>query len=58
MSWQEQKDVSILPPFRGEHLLLTGGSSALLARLLPEPRLTIMRQGTRNNNFPLGIRLS
>lgn len=34
MSWQEQKDVGILPPSRGEHLLLMEGSSPLLASLL------------------------
>lgn len=58
MSRQEQKDVSILPPSRGEHLLLMEGSPPLLASLLLELELTIMRRGTLNNNFPLGIRLS
>lgn len=58
MSGQEQKDASILPPSQGEHLLLMEGSSPLLTSLLFELQLTIMRQGTLNNNFPLGIRLS
>lgn len=58
MSRQEQKDVSILPLSQGEHLLLMEGSSPLLASLLFELELTIMRQGTLNNDFPLGIRLS
>lgn len=58
MSRQEQKDVSILPLSQGEHLLLMEGSSPLLASLLFELELAVMRQGTLNNNFPLGIRLS
>jgi len=58
MSRQEQKDVSILPLSWGEHLLRMEGSSPLLANLLFELERTIMRQGTLNDNFPLGIRLS
>lgn len=69
MPQQEQKDVSILPPSQGDHLLLMEGSyhpqrpapsipPSPLASLLLKLQLTIMRQGTLHSNFPLFIRPS